>query len=143
MKEVMSWNKCEREFIRKIEVDNEKVLSIIDATESRLKFVKSVEVKKGNVSFVVENYYEIIKELLVAFMLKEGLRAKNHQCLFSYFYKKCPEFEYEVNIMLQMSYLRNRLNYYGEMIELEFYEKNKDEFENIIKILKKQLQPGA
>jgi len=139
MKDIISWKKCEREFIRKIEIDKEKILSIKGATKSRLKFVKSIEVNKDNVSFIVENYYEIIKELLVAFMLKDGLRAKNHQCLFSYFYKKCPEFEYEVNLMLQMSYLRNRLDYYGEMIELEFYEKNKKEFEKIINILNLQL----
>ena len=136
----MSWERCEREFIRKIEPDNEKVLSIQGATDSRLRFVKEIKVNEENVSFVVENYYEIIKELLVALLLKKGLRAKNHQCLFSDFLKKYPEHEHEVNLILQMSFLRNRLDYYGEMIEIEFYEKNMKEFENIIEILKKQLQ---
>ena len=136
---IMDWNKCEKEFIRKVEIDNEKIEAIRETAEKRLKFIKSLKADKDNVSFVVENYYEIIKELLVAFLLKNSLKSKNHQCLISYFYKKYPEHEAEANLIQQLSYLRNRLNYYGELIEIEFYEKNKKEFENIIKLLKQLL----
>lgn len=42
--------------------------------------------------------------------------------------------------MPQMSYLRNRLNYYSEEIDFEFYDKNKEEFDKTIVILKKLIK---
>ncbi len=135
MIEIMSWNKCEQDFIRNVEIDQEKILSIIETAELRLKYIKTTKVNKENVSFVIEGYYEIIKEVLVALLLLNGLRSKNHQCLISYFYNKYKNYEGEAYLIAQMSYLRNRLDYYGEQIDFGFYEKNKNEFENIIKII--------
>lgn len=131
----MPWNKCEQEFIRNVEIDPEKISSIIETAELRLKYIKTTKLNKENVSFVIEGYYEIIKELLVALLLLNGLRSKNHQCLISYFYNKYKKYEGEAYLIAQMSYLRNRLDCYGEQIDFGFYEKNKNEFENIINIL--------
>lgn len=132
----MGWNLCEHKFIRKVEVDKEQINSIIETAEKRLEFISSNKATKDNVSFIVENYYEIIKELLVALLLKNGLKSSNHQCLISYFYRKNPDYEFEVNLISQMSYLRNRLNYYGERIDFDFYDKNKDEFNKLIDLIK-------
>ena len=89
-----------------------------------------------NVSFAVEDYYEVIKELLIAYMLIHGLRSKNHQCLISFFHKENPDYEREAYLIAQMSFFRNRLEYYGEDTPLGFYEKNKENFERIIQIIK-------
>lgn len=132
----MPWNECEIEFIKVVEVDRERIKSIVILALKRLDFIKVISVNRNNVSFIVENYYEIIKELLVALLLKNGLRSSNHQCLIAFFYKNYQNYEYEANLILQMSYLRNRLNYYGDSIEIEFYDKNKHEFIRIINLLK-------
>ncbi len=132
----MNWGLCESKFIRKVEIDKEKINSIIEVTNSRLEFIKKVEINKNNSSFIVEGFYEVIKELLVALLLSKGLRSRNHQCLISYFYSNYPEYEAEALLISQMSYLRNRLNYYGESIDLGFYDKNKEEFIHIIKTIK-------
>ena len=129
----MSWTECEKNFIREVEIDNERIESIKRKALKRLE--RAREPFKGDISLAVEDYYEVIKELLVAYMLKFGMRSKNHQCLISFFYKKNPELELEVNLMQQMSFYRNRLDYYGEDIPASFYEKNKEEFEHIIKLL--------
>ena len=128
----MSWGECEKKFIRKVEIDKERVSSIVGKAMQRLEMARNINVNSRTVSFVVEDYYEIIKELLIAYLLKNGLRSKNHQCLISYFYKRNPELENETNLISQMSFFRNRLSYYGESIPLEFYESNKEEFEKII-----------
>lgn len=133
---IMDWNLCESKFIRIVEVDEEKIASIIETADKRLAFIKSNKATNENVSFIVEGYYDIIKELLVALLLKNGLKSSNHQCLISYFYKEHTDFEFETNLISQMSYLRNRLNYYGEKIDFEFYEKNKEEFDKLINLLK-------
>jgi uncharacterized protein (UPF0332 family) len=132
---IMSWKYCEKRFIRKVKIDSERVESIIDKAKKRLIRSKNTELNLEMVSFIVEDYYEVIKELLIAYLLKNGLRSKNHQCLISYFYRENPSLESEVFLIQQMSYFRNRLSYYGEEIPMKFYTKNKKDFERIIKII--------
>ena len=133
--DLMNWSECERKFIRKVHVDKERISSITGKAMQRLKRARTTEISPENVSFIVEDYYEVIKELLVACLLKDGLRSKNHQCLISYFYRKHPALEREAYLISQMSYFRNRLDYYGEEIPPEFYKDNKRSFEKIISIL--------
>ena len=137
MADIIDWGLCKSKFIRIVEKDEEKIKSIIDTANYRLNFIKSNKATKENVSFIVEGYYEIIKELLVALLLKNGLKSSNHQCLISFFNKEYPHYEFEVNLISQMSYLRNRLNYYGEKIDFDFYDKNRVEFDKIVALLKK------
>lgn len=131
---IISWKKCEREFIRKVEIDESKIKSIKEKAIRRLKRARNTNTNEG-VEFIVEDYYEVIKELLTAYLLKNGLRSSNHQCLISYFYKENPEYEKEAFLISQMSFFRNRLCYYGEDIPKKFYEENKENFETIIKLL--------
>lgn len=140
MTDIMEWSHCSAMFIRKVETDPAKVKAIINAAELRLKYLENAALNRDNVSFIVEGYYEAIKELLVALLLSHGLRSKNHQCLISYFYHTYTKYEAEAHLISQMSYLRNRLDYYGEPIDLEFYEKNKQEFGSIINLIKKLIK---
>ena len=135
--EFMGWNECENEHIRRVEVDNEKIKSILSLVDKRFAFIQSMIADENNVSFIVENYYEATKELLVALLLKRGLKSKNHQCLITYFYQNYPQYEGEAYLMLQMSYLRNKLDYYGEPIDVTFYNKHKEDFITIINTIKK------
>ncbi len=140
MNNLMRWKECEKEFVRQVEVDEERIKSIIETALIRLKTFEGIKLSKENSSFFVENHYEVIKELLVAYSLKNGLRSKNHQCLISYFYKKNPDYEKEAILISQMSFFRNRLTYYGEMIPYDFYIQNKSDFEKITKLILKLLE---
>ena len=133
MRDLISWKVCERNFVRKVEVDFERVESIKKMALKRYEKLKKYS--EGEVSFTVEDYYEVIKELLVAYLLKKGMRSQNHQCLISYLYKMHPELENEVGLIMQMSFFRNRLGYYGEKVPEDFYKSKKGEFDKIIKIL--------
>lgn len=132
---LMNWNKCENEFIRKVEIDHNRINSIIEIAEQRFKVTKLIKHDANNSSFIIEGYYEVIKELLVAYLLKNGFRSKNHQCLITFFYNKNPNLEFEADLISQMSFFRNRLDYYGEKIPESFYEKNKEDIENIVKLI--------
>lgn len=137
----MNWNECEKQFIKKVEIDPSRIKFLVKTSELRIKnLIEKKAVTNENVSFIIEDFYEAIKELLTALLLKNGMRSKNHQCLISFFYKNYPEYEKEAYLIGRMSYLRNRLNYYGDLIEFEFYEKNKNEFEKIISLLKKLIE---
>ena len=133
----MDWNECKNKFMRNVEIDEERINAIVKKAIQRLKRAKNTEINLENISFVIEDYYEVIKELLVALLLKNGLRPKNHQCLISYFYKENPDYEKEAYLISQMSFFKNRLEYYGEDIPIDFYEDNKEEFEKIINLITK------
>jgi len=133
--DLMDWGDCKKKFIRYVEIDKERMESIKKKALERLKRAEKTEVSLETVSFIVEDYYEVIKELLVVYLLKDGLRSKNHQCLISYFYQKNPEKEKEAFLIGEMSFFRNRLNYYGEDIPMSFYQKNRDEFKRAINML--------
>jgi hypothetical protein len=131
----MNWKICEKKFLRKVDVDLERVESIKNMALKRFERIKKSKSTSEEISFIVEDYYEVIKELLVAYLLKNGWRSSNHQCLISYLYKKHPELENEVDLVSQMSFFRNRLGYYGEKVPRDFYESKKEEFDNLVKIL--------
>lgn len=135
MNNLMDWNKCRREFIKEVEADNERIKSIIEAAMQRKEIVKKIALNKKNVSFIIEGYYEVIKELLVAYLLKNGMRSRNHRCLMSFLEKTHPELENEIMLISKMSYYRNRLNYYGDKVPITFYEDNKEAIDKIILIL--------
>lgn len=137
MPDIMDWSYCEKEFVKRVEVDEERIKSLANKSMKRLKRARKTKLEEENSDFIVEDYYEVIKELLTAYLLKNGLRSKNHQCLISYFYKQNPNYESEAYLISQMSLFRNRLEYYGEDIPFEFLKNNKDRFEEIIILLKK------
>lgn len=133
---MMDWKLCEERLIRKVEIDEHRIQSIIKRAEQRKKLIDQQKVDEETVSFIVEGYYEVIKEFLVAYLLRNGLRSKNHQCLITYFYKKNPHNEGEAQLISKLSYYRNRLNYYGDSIPLSFYEKNREYILRIIRIVR-------
>jgi len=136
-KELMSWENCKKEHIRKVEVDNEKIKSILKMASVRLDFLKKQEVDEKTASIITEGYYEVIKELLTALLLKNGLKSDNHECLISFFKNKFPKYEYEVNVLYELKNIRNRIEYDGFFVDKSYLDKNKLEFEHIIVLLKK------
>ncbi len=136
MNELMDWTECEKIFVRQVSPDANKIKAIVKASEKREIFIAKIPEDSESISFIVENQYEIIKELLVALLLTKGVRSKNHQCLISYFYKNYPQYESYAHLIAELCYLRNRLEYYGELIDKSFYEKNKEKIKRTITILK-------
>lgn len=138
--EIMNWDKCKQESIREIEIDYEKVKSLLKMSEVRAGYLKKQEYDEKTCSIISEGYYEMIKELLVALLLKNGLKSNNHECLISFFKTKYPQYEYEALIIHQLKDIRNRISYDGMFVKKDYLDKNKLEFEHIIEILKELIK---
>ena len=136
----MNWDICKKEHIREITVDKEKINSILKMCSIRLKFMKKQEIDDETASLITEGYYEIIKELLTALLLKDGLKSSNHECLISYFKKQYPKYEYELYLIYELKNIRNKVSYDGIFVEKEYLIKNKLEFEHIIPLLIKMIK---
>jgi uncharacterized protein (UPF0332 family) len=135
-KALMNWENCKKNHIRKVEVDNEKIKSMLKMSSVRLEFLKRQKADEETASIITDGYYEVIKELLTALLLKHGLKSDNHECLISFFKNKFPKYEYEVNVLYELKNIRNRIEYDGFFVDKSYLEKNKLEFEHIIKLLK-------
>lgn len=134
-KEVMGWETCLKEHIKKVETDKEKIKSIKKMCSIRQKVIKDIKLDEEKASIVAESYYEIIKELLVALLNSFGLKSDNHECLIAFFKNKFPKYEYEAGIIYDLKNIRNRIVYDAIFVKKEYITNNKLEFEHIIKLL--------
>ena len=139
MKDIMAWKVCLNEHIKKVEPDNEKINSIRTMCDVRLEMLKETKLTDKRASVIASDYYEIIKELLTALLLKNSMKSDNHECLISFFKHNYSKYEYETNIIHQLKDVRNRASYDGVFVKKDYVEKNKFEFEHIIKLLNKLL----
>ncbi|MBU4284034.1 MAG: hypothetical protein KJ968_02935 [Nanoarchaeota archaeon] len=140
MKEIMNWQKCLEEHITRVDKDSEKIKSIIRMCNIRLKIVKQIKIDQETASVIASDYYEVIKELLTALLLKNELKSDNHECLISFFKQNFPEYEYETKIIHQLKDVRNRVSYDGVFVKKDYIDINKLEFQHIINLLKKLLE---
>jgi len=137
---MIEWDKCAKHFIREAEMDEFRIKSMVERALQREKLTDNITENETNISFIAEGYYEVIKELLVAYMLNNCFRARNHQCLIAFFHKNNPEQENITFLIERLLYFRNRLNYYGESIPAMFFEKNKADIKAAIKLIKKLIK---
>jgi len=136
MKEIMDFKLCKKEHIRIVEPDSDKIKSILKVADARLKAISQIKKDVETASIIVEGYYEIIKELLVALLLKNGLKSDNHECLISFLKVKYPEYEAEAFIIHELKNIRNRINYDGIFVKPSYLVNNELEFGHIIELIK-------
>lgn len=133
----MAWRTCIEGHIKKVEPDNDKIASILKMCRIRLRVINGIVLDEETASIIATDYYEVIKELLVALLLKKGLKSDNHECLISFFKENYRKQEYEAKIIYQLKDVRNRVSYDGVFVKKDYIEMNKLEFNHIIKLLHK------
>lgn len=122
--------------VNKIRPDGEKakaLLKMIDLHEKRVKLSPLPEMT----TLVVEEYYEIVKELVTAIMSCDGWKTTSHELLVGYLAKFYPEFSAaEVALIDQLRQMRNDIDYRGVMINPEYVERNEQAIIGVIQKLK-------
>ena len=136
-REIMNWDKCAKEFIRKVELDIDKVKSILKMAKIESNIITKIPINNESASKLAKDYYEIIKELMIALLLSYGLKSENHECLISFVKHKYPRYEYEIEVIHELKGIRNRVSYDGFFIEESYITSKKLEFKHIIDILKR------
>jgi D-arabinose 1-dehydrogenase-like Zn-dependent alcohol dehydrogenase len=86
---------------------------------------------------IIEQYYEIIKELATAVMYLDGLKTLSHRALISYLeinHRNSFEKD-EFFLMDELRKLRNNIVYYGERVEKTFLLNKESKIKTIIEKL--------
>jgi uncharacterized protein (UPF0332 family) len=140
---MMQWDKCIAEkTIRETEPDKERVRNMLKMIEIRQKFWDSLTVVLDDEfsSLMVEGYYEIIKELLTAYLNLNGLESRNHECLIRYFEKENSDLNIEAEKIDELRQVRNKIDYRGFFVKKDFFERNQLEYQHIITLLQKKVK---
>src|SRR3989344_2874575 len=85
---------------------------------------------------IVEQYYEIIKELITSLMYSDGLKTLSHKSLIYYIESSFKEFNKQDIILADyLRRLRNDIVYYGKKVSENFLINNETRIKIIIKKL--------
>ena len=67
-------------------------------------------------SIIFRNYYDVLRQLVEAFIRFDKIKSLNHQCLFAYLCIKHPELELSWEFFEKIRTKRNGINYYGQPV---------------------------
>jgi len=121
----------------KITPDKERAKSIMDMVELRQK---RVDASKDDAfsTLLLEDYYEIIKELATAVLNLNGYKTLSHKTLFDYLKNNFRIFSSaETEPMHELRKTRNKVVYEGFFIKPSYLRRNKPVVKSIILKLRK------
>ncbi|MBI3190223.1 hypothetical protein HYZ41_00815 [archaeon] len=103
----------------KISSDRERAKDLLIMSKERLDIIKIIPEEKTYK--IIEEYYEIIKELLTAIMYVDGYKTLSHVALIEYFSANYKDLENnDIKLIDDMRKYRNSIVYYGKKISHEF-----------------------
>lgn len=89
---------------------------------------------------ILEEYYEIIKELLTAYMYSQGFKTLSHKTLVEFAEKNLKQLSLsDIKLIDEIRIVRNNIVYYGNKINLEFLKNREKHVKEIIEKLTKHL----
>mgnify|MGYP001291411104 CR=1 FL=1 len=140
MAKKMNWRECvDQNIITKTNPDIERSNQMIAMADLRFEFW-SKKIEEKFIVLKVEAYYDIIKELIFAYLYKNGFNCTNHLCLIAYLREHTNDFDYEIEKIDELRQVRNEINYRGFAVKKDFLSRNELEFKSIIKKLKEKLE---
>jgi len=120
------------EEIFKISPDKKRAESLFEMAKERFADIA----KETKTYKIIEEYYEIIKELLTAIIYIDGYKTLSHVKLLEYFSKNYKDLdEKQIKLIDELRKFRNRIVYYGEKISKEFLLNREKEIRKIISLL--------
>ena len=125
-----------QEELIKISPDKEMVKSILAMAEIRESRIQETDLSKF-ASLLVEDYYEVIKELATAVMNLDGYKTTSHKTLFFWLKKSYTDFtDEEMQILDNLRIMRNDVVYEGFFVKTQYLERKLEIITKVISKLK-------
>jgi len=125
--------------IFRITKDIKRARDLFEIANDRLNNIIKV-LPKDKYYKILEEYYEIIIELITAVMYSEGYKTLSHVKAIEYGYKKNILTNNQARIVDTLRKIRHGIVYYGRKIGKEFMINNKEEILMIVQILNKSVK---
>lgn len=132
----MRWDDCLEYKVKKVKENPEQAKAILELAKRRLESTKKRR-KDEYPQFLIESYYEVIKELISSLLAIHGYKSYSHECLVSFLNEYYPSFldDFQLHFLDSMRKLRSDIQYRGRDVADDYLERNLSTIENIIKIL--------
>ncbi len=117
--------------IFKISKDRERAADLVTMARERLEMLYLVP--KDRPYKLVEEYYEIVKELLTAIMYADGYKTLSHISLIKYFSDNYSALnDEETRLVDTLRRLRNSILYYGKKVSSDFLVNHEETTKHVI-----------
>jgi len=130
-------------FKEKNTVDIELIKSLKEIAEKGLEFIKkkSKDIKKDSSewTFVFRDYYESLRALIEAVLLFDRIEADSHQCKNAYICAKHSGLELDWEFLEIARLKRNAINYKGQLLTYDDWNRFSIQFDLHISALSKEL----
>ena len=130
--------------VKKQTADHARAQFLLNETEKSYLFietlVKEMKITENNANSIIKLCYDVIMELLRAKMIQEGYNATGqgaHEAEVAYL-REIGCSENDVQFADQMRYFRNRIMYYGKILDKEYAETVFAFMKRIYPLLKKK-----
>lgn len=126
--------------IRPLEIiDIDKIKANLMIAEEDLESAKdTLSKKRWNSAYKM--YYDVLHELVGAYLAFDKVKSSNHQCLFSYLCVKHPELELNWDFFEKMRTKRNGINYYSTPVTIQDWKEIEFQMNLYIQSLKKSIE---
>jgi hypothetical protein len=125
--------------IFKISKEKDRAEDLFDMAKDRLELLNLIP--KDRYYKIIEEYYEIIKELLTAVMYLDGYKTLSHVKLIEYFSLNYKELKIEeIKLVDNLRKFRISIVYYGRKMSKEFLLNYEEDIKKTIKILIKLVE---
>ena len=122
--------------------DREKARSILKMVETRLEMIKTLDAGRF-ASLIVEEYYDVIKELITAILLLDGFKTLSHVALIEYMRKNKRGLpEHGISLIDELRAIRNRITYDGFFVREDYLGRKRKGIALVIGKLKSLAENG-
>jgi hypothetical protein len=125
-------------------VNSEKVRKMLLLVESN-KTVAQKSAEDANEKSVTWNtiynlHYDVLRELVEAFLVFDFVKIINHKCLFAYLCIKHPDLDFNWEFFEKIRRNRNGINYYGQLVSYEDFKDVEMQLNLYVSTLKKEIE---
>ena len=137
-KEVYERCVAEGYIIPRDKITLQKIKDSLQISEEDLASAKdSINKKRWNSGY--KAYYDVLRELIEAYISFDGVKPKNHQCLFAFVCVKHPELELNLEFFEKIRTKRNGINYYASKVSEEDWKEVQLQFDININLFIKEI----
>ncbi len=132
----MRWQDCMDYKVKKVRENPEQAKALLELANKR---IKSINKRKNDEfpQFLIEDYYETIKELISALLSIQGYKSYSHECLVSFLKEYYPDYldNFQLHFLDSMRKLRSDIQYRGRNVADGYLKRNDSTIETIIEVL--------
>ena len=125
-------------------VNKDKVRKMLLLVESNKEIAQKSEksADKNSITWntIYNLHYDVLRELVEAFLVFDSVKIVNHKCLFAYLCVNHPELELNWEFFEKVRTSRNGINYYGKLVSYDDFKEIRLQLNLYVSTLRKEIE---